>query len=142
MRNAVIRAQLEGWDQRALAEEFLRKPGFNFKNLPSITERGRRIFSLSDTLSPDDALVRRAHVIARTEMNAIGNRMHREWTKAAGFDNYMNVNSAPVATECKEANEQGVMSYEAWTKWRASNGRGGIPPRHPNCDSGLLAVPD
>ena len=67
---------------------------------------------MSDSLSPSDALVRRAHVIARTELNATENRMHRSWTKAAGFDLYVNVNSDPVSQVCKDAKVAGAMTWD------------------------------
>lgn len=141
MRRLLIQANLEGWDQRTLAENLIRVPEFQFKNLPSIGPRGRNIFTMGGTLTPSDALVRRAHVIARTEMNAVSNRMHLNWTEAAGMNKFTNMNGDPVARECKEANRQEPKTRQEWARWRASNGRGGVPPRHPNCDSMLLAVP-
>lgn len=141
MQRVLIQGQLEGWGQREIARGFLRIPEFQFRNLPKIGVRGEQIFTMGGTLSPSDALVRRAHVIAKTEMTAVVNKMHRSWTKAAGFDHYINVNDEPVATECIEANDAGVKTWKDWQNWTASNGRGGLPPRHPNCDSLMLAAP-
>ena len=136
MQQVLINAQLHGWDQRTIAENLLRQPSFQFKNLPELGQRGRRLFTMGGKLSPSDALVRRANMIARTEMNGVQNRMHRSWTKAAGFDLYINMNGQPVSDECIAANAAGAQTWEQWSKGL------GIPPRHPNCDSGLLAVPE
>jgi len=141
MRDLLITAQRDGWDHATLARNLLRNPRFQFSNLPPISQKAQRIFDLGGTLSPSDALVRRAHVIARTEMAGVANRMHRDWTSAAGMDLYINSNSAPVAQECIEANYQDPMTWEDWQNWTASNGRGGVAPRHPNCDSLMMAVP-
>ena len=147
MKRALIRSQLEGWDQRRLASEFLRNPDFTFSNLPSIGPRGERLFSMGGALDPPDALVRRAHLIAETELNAVSNRMHLDWTQAAGFDLYYNVNDYPISEVCQKANHAGSMSMKDWKNWKVEVGvkkkrmMGGIPPRHPWCDSDLFAVP-
>lgn len=147
MKRALIRSQLEGWDQRRLAQEFLRTPEFSFSNLPSIGPRGERLFSMGGALDPADALVRRAHLIAETELNAVENRMHLDWTQAAGFDLYYNVNDVPASEVCQKANQAGSMSMNEWKNWKVQVGvkkkrmMGGIPPRHPGCDSDLFAVP-
>lgn len=136
MQRSLINAQLQGWDQRTLAKDFLRDPQFQFANLPSIGERGERIFSLGGRLAPSDALIRRAHTIARTETTAITQSMHRGWTEEAGMDLAINYNGDPVSEICISATEQDPMTFEEWDKseW-------GSPPRHPNCDSILVAVP-
>ena len=142
MTSVLQQAQLSGWDQRTIAQNLLRIPEFQWKNLPPVGERGMKVFTLGGRLKPSDALIRRAHVIAATESQAVFQSMHHTWTAEAGLDKFINVNGDPVAEECIEANEAGAMSWEEWSQWEASNGKGGIPPRHPNCDSLLLAVPD
>jgi len=131
----MILAQTERWNQNQLAKSFLKIPEFNFGNLPEISKKAEQIFRGKGT--PSDALMNRARVIARTELNDTANRMHRSWTKAAfGDTKYINMNGDPVAQVCKDANAAGAMT---WSQWEAGLG---TPPRHPNCDSGLLAVPD
>ena len=135
MERELMNAQLYGWDQRTLAGRFVDIPEFSFKNLPKIDEQGRNIFTMGGKLGDSDALLRRAHMIARTELNGVAERMHETWTQEAGFTKYINLNSDPVAAECIAANMKPPMTLE---EWDASLGR---PPRHPNCDSGLMAVP-
>lgn len=134
MKRSMTKAQLNGWGQRQLANDFLKHPDFTFENLPEISERAERVFNMGGKLKPADALKRRAHVIARTELNGTANQMHLDWTTEAGFDKYMNINSDPVAQVCKDANAAGEQTREWW------DGGLGFPPRHPNCDSGMLAV--
>lgn len=142
MRRTMINAQLSGWDQRQTAASFLKIPEFQFGNLPEISERAERVFSLGGKLTSSDALIRRAHMIARTESTNVTQQMHLAWTQEAGFDKYINVNGDPVAEECIAANEEDPMTVAEWEDWGNSNGWVGVPPRHPNCDSELMASPD
>ena len=136
MQRTLVEGQLNGWNQRQVAEGFLKIPEFQFKNLPALGPKGERIFTMGGKLSPSDALVRRAHVIARTEMNAVDNRFIQSHAKAHGFELFVNQNGAPVSDECIAANAAGAMTLE---QWDAGLGR---PPRHPNCDSSLFPVPN
>jgi hypothetical protein len=139
--DALGRAAQHGYSPHLLAADLVRIPEFQFANLPEVGPRGMRVFTMGGNLGEADALVRRAEVIARTESTNIANNLHQTWTQEAGLDKYINVNDVPVAKECIEANEQGSMTLEGWAVWNASNGKGGRPPRHPNCDSLLVAVP-
>jgi len=142
IEGALVDAHAFRWDSRDLARALVQIPEFQFENLPPVGERGMRIFTLSGSLGESDALTRRAHMIARTELNTVANRDHLLWTQEVFGEGvkYVNVNSDPVAVECKEANEQPPMTLPEWDAWRASNGRGGRPSRHPHCDSGLMAI--
>jgi hypothetical protein len=137
MKRHLIRAQLEGWDQRTLAENLIRTPEFSFKNLPKVSTRGQNVLTMGGKLSPSDVLVRRANMIARTELAAVEERMHENWAQEAGFTRAINVNSDPVAQVCKDANAAGAMTFDEWA--RSPYGK---PPRHPRCDSLLMAVGD
>ena len=141
MRRTLINAQLSGWDQRSTASSFLKIPDFQFANLPPISEKAERIFNLGGRLSPADALVRRAHMIAKTETTNLEQNMHTAWTQEAGMDRYQNFNSDPVAEECIAANDEDPMTMDEWEAWGDENGWVGVPARHPNCDSQLMAVP-
>lgn len=143
MRKAVSEAALNGYDQRALANRLLRIPQFNFGNLPPLTDRGKALFSMGGRLGESDALVRRAHLIARTETTAIQNTMHIRWTKEAGFTHYVNINPLDDRTSvgCREASAESAKTLEEWESWTASDGQGGKPPRRPNCRSQFFAVP-
>ncbi len=138
MTDSLIQAQVEGWGQTQLAKSFVQIPEFQFKNLPEIGKKATDLFTKAGKLSPSDALLNRAHVIARTELTDVTNRMHRSYTKAAFSREvkYRNVNGEPISQICKDANVAGV---KTWAEWETTFG---IPPRHPNCDSGLLAVPE
>ena len=136
MQRTLVEGQLNGWNQRQIAESFLKQPEFQFKNLPALGTRGERIFTMGGKLSPSDALVRRAHVIARTELNAVNNRFIQMEGEARGAKLWVNQNGSPVAEECIAANAAGAMTL---AEWDAGLGK---PPRHPNCDSSLFPVPD
>lgn len=137
MKRTLIKAQLEGWGQRDIARDLLRTPEFSFSNLPKVSDRAMRtLFASPDGLATPEALVHRAHLIARTEATAVSQRMVRNWTEKAGFDRYINVNVNPVAEECQAANAAGALT---WAQWEAGLG---IPPRHPRCDSQLVSWPE
>lgn len=137
MKRTLVKAQLEGWGQREIARDLLRIPEFQFANLPPVgPEAMRRIFASPSGLATPEALVHRAHLIARTEATAVHQRMVRSWTEKAGMDRYINVNVDPVAEECQEANAAGAMTWEEWERGL------GIPPRHPRCDSELVPWPE
>ncbi len=136
MQRTLVEGQLNGWNQRQVAESFLKIPEFQFSNLPKLGAKGERIFTMGGKLSPSDALIRRAHVIARTEMNAVHNRSITTHAEAHGFELFRNVNMDPVSDQCIAANAAGAMTL---AEWEAGLGR---PPRHPNCDSTLSPVPN
>ena len=136
MQRTMVEAQLNGWNQRQIAESFLKIPEFQFKNLPALGTRGERVFTMGRKLSPSDALIRRAHVIARTELNAVTNRFITTHAEAHGFTLFVNVNMDAVSDVCKAADAAGALTLAEWDDGL------GRPPRHPNCDSTLAPVPD
>jgi hypothetical protein len=144
MQREIVRAKLTGMSQRELANAFIDLPGFDFANLPSIGERGMRIFTRGGRVGMSEALKNRAMMIARTELQAVTNDMHITWTKNAGFEKYINVNPMDERTTpgCAEASQQPAMTLEEWRRWMGSDGQGGIPPRKPNCRSSLFALPN
>lgn len=132
MTQDLVNAQVYGWDQRQLAEAFLRRPDFSFKNLPKIGPNGKRIFTMGKALGESDALVRRAHGIAATESTGIRTRQTRLYAVEAGLDWVINWNDVPVHADCIAATAAGPMPWDEMIR------QFGLPPRHPNCDSDLM----
>jgi len=143
MREAMIFSKVHGLNSKGLAERMLQDPRFNFDNLPPVTDKGMAIFTRGGKLGEADALKNRAHMIARTETNAVQNRMHIGWTQAAGFELYINVNPMDDRTSigCAEATLEKAKTEAEWNAWTGSDGQSGVPPRLPNCRSSLMAVP-
>lgn len=132
----MAKGEIGGWTQRRTVQELLGNPLFRAENLPPIGEHAQRVMS-GGTMDPSLVLDRRAHAIVRTESTAARNAGIQEWSREAGFDKFINANDAPVAKVCKAATAQPPMTMEEWSAspW-------GTPPRHPNCDSDLIPVPD
>lgn len=134
--DATSKGALNGWSQRRTVEDLLGNPLFRAEGLPPIGEQAKRIYS-GGTMDESLILKRRAYSIVRTEATAARNAGIELWAKEAGFDRYINANDAPVAKVCKAATAQPPMTLEEWgsSPW-------GRPPRHPQCDSDLIPVPD
>lgn len=130
-------AELNGWDQARTARELIQtgrfsRLGLQSVNSPRFDANVRRLYTLGGTLDEGDALVRRAQAIVRTESTKVRNASIIAASEEAGYDKFVNVNEDPVSDMCKRANTLGPLTLDEW----ASKG-GGVPPRHPNCDSTL-----
>ena len=136
MSRSLIQAQQNGWDRTTLANKILKSPSMGWKNLPQIGPKAHKIYTHSGALPEASALRRRAHVIARTNLTAARNQAQQDFAEEVGFTHYINVNADPVSPLCKGANSEPPLTREEWeaTEW-------GWAPRHPNCDSDMLAVP-
>lgn len=132
IQEKLFNAELNGWDQARTARELVQSGKFWNTNLPELGDFGKRLYTLSGTLPESDALTRRAMAIVRTESTKIRNAASIGAATEAGYDRFVNVNEQPVSEVCKTANTLGPLTLEEW-----STRGGGIPPRHPNCDSTL-----
>lgn len=138
--DALGKAEMNGWGPNQTAQELLRTGKFSKIGLESVTdpkfnENVRRMYTLGGTISDDDALIRRARAVARTEATAIRTQATLQWAKEAGFERFINMNMVPVSQVCKDANAAGPMTEEEWSRTF------GLPPRHPQCDSDLAPWP-
>ena len=143
MQEELVKAQLDGVGQHELANRIAANPLFQFENLPN-AENARKLYTAGGRLGENEALRHRANVIARDSISNAANRLHEQWTQAAGFELYINYNPLDDRTTegCREASEQEPMTLEDWDNWRAeSDGQGGRPPRWFLCRSQLMAVP-
>lgn len=142
MREKMVQAQLEGMGQHQLAQRIAADPLFRFENLPK-PDNARAIYNAKG-LGENVALRRRAEVIARDANSIAANRMHEEWTQAAGFKYYINYNVMDSRTTpgCREASKQPAKTLQEWDGWVAkSDSQAGRPPRWFQCRSQLMAVP-
>lgn len=141
MQESVVLAQYNGWDQRQLARELLSRGSFRYENLPKITDVGTNLFNAGGRLGQNEAVTRRAYLNARTKLTAARNAANAVWAAEVGFETFMNFNLDPVSKQCREATAQGPMSVEEWQQWSAETGYPWRAPRHPGCDSDMIAVP-
>lgn len=135
LKQDLTNAQLHGWNQSDLARAMLRRPEFQFENLPPVSERAMAVFTRGGTLTESQALVQRAHVIANTEAAGVRSRDLAAWTKGSSIEYCFNANEVPVDEDCVNATAAGVITI---TKMIALYGD---TPRHPNCDSEIVPVP-
>ncbi|MFA4972903.1 MAG: hypothetical protein WC683_09835 [bacterium] len=135
LKKDLTSAQLHGWSQSDLARAMLRRPEFNFKNLPPVSERAMNVFTRGGTLTESQALVNRAYGIAETEAAYVRSRDLAAWTEGSSIEYCFNANEVPVDEDCIAATAAGVILI---TKMIALYGD---TPRHPNCDSEIVPVP-
>ena len=135
LKQDLTSAQLHGWSQSDLARAMLRRPEFQFENLPGNPRAMIDHFSRGGTLTESQALVQRAHVIANTEAAHIRSRDLAAWTEGSSIEYCFNANEDPVDEDCIAATAAGVITI---TKMIALYGD---TPRHPNCDSEIVPVP-
>ena len=135
LKQDLTNATLHGWDQRQLASAMLRRPEFQFSNLPGNPKAMLDHFTRGGKLTESQALVQRAHVIANTEAAHIRSRDLAAWTEGSSIEYCFNANEVPVDEDCIAATAAGVITI---TKMIALYGD---TPRHPWCDSEIVPVP-